>query len=305
VEQQVDAIILAGDRGAARPVGEVTKALLPLGGKPLLHHVLHALDGVQRLRRLVVVGPTRALAPAVTSLSLDKPLVLLEQCDTAYQNFWRAFTHLQGDPPGDPDCAVLLAAADTPLISAREVDEFLDGCDLQQHDFCIGMTDARHLSRFYPTAQAPGIRARYLHLEDGSLRVNNLHLLKPLKVANREYVETIYECRYQGKLWNMLRSARGLLSESGMGWRAVHLYALLQLAQWADALAWEALRRRLSRHIHRDTVCAIASRVLRTRATIVETTLGGCAIDVDSPADYAALQARWAEFSRLPSQGGD
>lgn len=296
----LDAIILAGDQGAARPVGDRNKALLPLGGQALVQHVLRALGEVDRIRRIALVGPATDLRPVVAAANLAKPVALLEQQATAYRNFWSAFTHLGNGEGDDPDRPVLLVSADIPLISAAEVNEFLDHCDLERLDYCVGMTDERHLERFYPCGRAPGIRMRYLHLADGSLRLNNLHLVKPLRVANRDYIEEVYEFRYQHNLWNMLRAARDLLRQPGIGWRALYLYLLLQFAELGHGLRWRGARDYFSRRVTRPEVSRIASRVLQARVGIVETTIGGCAIDVDNARDYAALQARWEEFTRLP-----
>lgn len=300
MDTSLDAIVLAGDRGAARPVGDRTKALLPLGGKSLLHHVLDALAGVDRVGRIAVVGPKRELEQQLPPAAFAKPVTILEQRDSAYQNFWMAFEYLAGGSNGtepDPERPVLLLAADTPLISAAEVDEFLDRCNLESLDYCVGMTDARYLRRYYPTAGSPGIRMPCLHLADGSLRINNLHLVKPLRVDNRTYVQDIYEFRYQQRnLGNILHAARDLLRRSGLGWRALYLYLMLQLAEKASVIGWDAGRRFFSRRVRREEVTAIACRVLGSRVGIVETTLGGCAIDVDNARDYATLQERWEEF---------
>lgn len=303
MDTTLDAIVLAGDRGAARPVGDRNKALLPLGGKPLLLHVLEALAGVARIGHIAVVGSREELQPLLQSPTAPRNLHLLEQRDTVYQNFWMAFEHLADAAdrdPRDPDRAVLLLAADTPLISAAEIGQFLDRCDLDALDYCVGMTAGEHLAKFYPTAEAPGIRMPYLHLADASLRINNLHLVKPLRVANRAYVQDIYEFRYQQRNpANILRAARDLLRQPGIGWRALYLYLMLQLAAKASALGWEGGRRFFSRRVTREDVTTIACRVLQSRVGIVETTYGGCAIDVDNARDYATLQERWETFRRL------
>ena len=298
---QLDVILLAGDRGAARSIHQQNKALLPLDGAPLLAHVLTALHGVSRIRRIAVVGPMAEIQPVLNGFRHQMPILPLEQRNTAYQNFWLAFCHL-GQQPGiddrDPDRAVLVLPADVPLASATELNQFLDNCNLNQLDYCVGMTSHTCLRRFYPTAQQPGISMRYLHLADADLRLNNLHLVKPLRVRNRDYIEDIYDFRYQKKPWNMLRAARDLLRQPGIGWRAVWLYLLLQLAGICHSLRWASAQAFLQRRVERREIEAIASAVLQTRAGIVETTGGGCAVDIDNARDYATVTQRWQEFSR-------
>ncbi|WP_187276426.1 NTP transferase domain-containing protein [Parahaliea maris] len=302
----VDAIVLAGDRGAARAVAGVTnKALLALGGHSLLQRVLLALGQVAHIRSITVVGPEAQLADTVANTPLATPVLLLEQEDTAYQNFWKAFTRLTQGSGENPDRQVLVLGADMPLISRAEIDEFLARCAERPLDYCVGMSAEQALQRFYPRDGRPGIHMRYLHLAEASLRLNNLHLVRPLRVENRAYIEDIYGFRYQRDFRNMLRTARDLLSQQGIGWRALYLYLMLQLAEVGHQLGWKALWRFARRKVRQEEVEGIASAVLRTRAGIVETTLGGCAIDVDNDRDYAVLQERWEEFSRPPPLPGE
>ncbi|WP_170150170.1 NTP transferase domain-containing protein [Parahaliea mediterranea] len=295
----MDAIVLAGDRGAARPVGgAASKSLLCIGGKSLLERGLLALSQVAAVRRIVVVGPADLLHPVTSALPAAPRIELLEQTETAYGNFWRGFTHLERSGGGErADRQVLVLGADMPLISAQEINEFLDNCAARELDYCVGMSAEPALQRFYPTSTLPGIHMRYLHLAEASLRLNNLHLVRPRRVANRDYIDDVYRFRYQRDVGNMLRTARDLLRQPGVGWRALRLYLMLQLAELGHQLNWQRWCRFFRRRVPLAAVEAIASAVLQTRAGIVQTRQGGCAIDIDNEQDYAALQARWEEFS--------
>jgi molybdenum cofactor guanylyltransferase len=61
-------IVLAG--GSARRLSGVDKTMLEVGGKPLLHRAVAALD---RARPVVVVGPERAGVPGVRWTREDPP----------------------------------------------------------------------------------------------------------------------------------------------------------------------------------------------------------------------------------------
>ncbi|GAB3270532.1 NTP transferase domain-containing protein [Parahaliea aestuarii] len=301
----VDAIVLAGDRGAARAVGGVAnKSLLPVGGHSLLERVLLALLQVEAVGRIVVVGPEHLLRPVVAGIEPPGRIELLEQADTAYANFWRAFTHLEQSSDGERiDRQVLVTGADMPLVSAGELREFLHNCARRDLDYCVGMSAEAALRRFYPTASLPGIHMRYLHLAEASLRLNNLHLVRPRRVQNRDYIDEVYGFRYQRDIGNMLRTARDLLGQEGVGWRALRLYLMLQLAELGHQRGWPRWWDYFRSKVTRRDVEAIASSVLQTRAGIVETTQGGCAIDVDNEQDYAVLQLRWEEFRRGEESG--
>jgi molybdopterin-guanine dinucleotide biosynthesis protein A len=67
-DQPYDAVVLAG--GEARRLGGADKALLDVGGRPLLSAVLAAVDDAVRV---VVVGPRRPTARAVTWCREDPP----------------------------------------------------------------------------------------------------------------------------------------------------------------------------------------------------------------------------------------
>lgn len=307
----IDAIVLAGDRTGARAVAGSNKALLEIDGRPLVIAVLDALDSVARVRSITVVGPRDRLSCCIQQHYPEQhrstPLEILEQADTAYQNFWAAFTHIsaasnedrEGSAAPPTDTPVLLLAADMPLLSTFELDEFLDGASLDELDYCIGMTDARHLHKFRARSGLPGIRMTCLHLADGDLRLNNLHLLRPHRVGNRHLIEQIYQFRYQKNPWNIVRSAARLLQSPGLGFRAIALYTRLQVALWAEALNWTSLRRRCAAGVSRERVSQYASALLGTRAGIVETTIGGAALDVDNLVDFNTLQLRSSEFRAL------
>ena len=56
--EPIDAIILAGDRKGSRGIAGTSKLLLEIAGKPLLMYVIEALDKVERVRRIVIIGPS-------------------------------------------------------------------------------------------------------------------------------------------------------------------------------------------------------------------------------------------------------
>lgn len=64
-----DAVVLAG--GEARRLGGISKAEVPVAGRPLLDH---ALAAVADARRCVVVGPPELTRPGVATTLEDPPL---------------------------------------------------------------------------------------------------------------------------------------------------------------------------------------------------------------------------------------
>ena len=308
--EPIDAIILAGDRKGSRDVAGNSKLFLEIAEKPLLMYVIEALDKVERVQRIVIIGPSDPIRDIVLAwgsrLSLDTRIEVLEQRDTAYQNFWAAFVHtLDKYEPGQEkydqallEKPVLVVPADIPLITVGEVDEFLDGATRLPLDYGIGMTASEHLERFYPRGNDPGIEMTYLHLAKSDLRLNNLHFIRPFKVQNRAYIEEIYEFRYQKELLNILRVVLDILRTDGFGLRPVYLYAMLQLSIIFSALNLQRCLKITSARVKKEDMTNYASVMLQAKVVIIETTGGGCAVDVDSERDYLTIDQRFEEYSQ-------
>jgi GTP:adenosylcobinamide-phosphate guanylyltransferase len=58
------AVVLAGDRSAGDPVARATgvssKALTPVGGRPMVLRVLDALEAAREIENIVLCGPARS-----------------------------------------------------------------------------------------------------------------------------------------------------------------------------------------------------------------------------------------------------
>lgn len=304
----INAIVLAGHSGDSKNFQGRNKNFLEIAGIPLLVRVLNALGQVERIDQIIVVGPAEEINELLRNSAggSDTEIVVLEQKSTAYDNFWESFLYTLGDSysPGLEDVnseienqPVLIVGADSPLLCAQEVDEFLDGCVAGGWDFGVGMTEEKFLKKFYPTTDKPGIEMTYLHLSEGSYRLNNLHFARPFKVRNRSYVAQIYEARYQKKPLNVLKIGFDIFRTEGLGLRPVSVYLLLQICV---LLRWLDLPRCLSyvrRHLTRKKITDIACILLQTNIAIVETTVGRSAIDVDSEADFETIDNRYAEFA--------
>jgi GTP:adenosylcobinamide-phosphate guanylyltransferase len=313
MEEPIDAIVLAGDRGGSRNFAGGNKNFLDLAGRPLLAHVISALNDVAQVTRIAIVGPAAAITELLqneqTGLRDNLETLVIEQKDTAYENFWAAFLCLLGNEyaPGleasntdVEDKAVLIVPGDAPLMRASEVKEFLDGCAGRGLDYGVGMTEQRFLRRFGRRDDNPGIEMNYLHLSTGSFRLNNLHFARPFKVRNRQYIERIYEYRYQRQLMNMLRVVKDILLTRGLGFRPVALYLYAQFATHCFARGYHRLLAGVRKRLTPAKVTNIAGILLQTRVQIVETTGGGCAIDIDNETDYETLSQRYHEFTMQP-----
>jgi CTP:molybdopterin cytidylyltransferase MocA len=327
----IDAIVLAGNRGSARnfsasnlpsdnlPSDNTSlqntslqntslqntslqnKAFLEINGEPLIQKIIDALQLVPLVDRIVIVGPDDRMG----FLREQESVMTLEQGDTLYQNFWKGFAFLVwGDADvamceadaNDRDKAVLVVPSDMPFPDPEEISEFLAACMARNLDYGVGMTDQSYLKRYLPTAERPGFEFQYLHLDDGSLRLNNLHYARPFRVENREYIERIYEFRYQKDLANIFGVAWDLMVRQGLGMAAVRTYLLLQLANLGHRTNSRWLSNWSRAGLTRHRITEIACRLLGGKTEIVETTKGNCAIDIDNQQDYLTLSLHYDEF---------
>ena len=312
--QSLDVIITAGDRHASRPVLGESKAFLPLAGVPVLHYVLSAVERAHCTARIFVVGDQarleQTLATPHTPFRGTRPLVLLEQGNTLYDNVWTAFLHTLPDyTPGTDwhvytetaavDKAVLVISGDSPLATPFEIDEFVDGCDLARYDYCLGLTAEPTLRAYYPQDGRPGIQMAYFAGRDLRVRQNNLHLVKPLRLGNRHYIQKMYDLRYQREWYNIVRLCLELWRTRDASLRMIWSFLCLHMARGATRFGWQ--RTWLFRPFFLDLplVESLMSQLLRTRFTTVMTHYGGCTVDIDNAAQYEAICVnfdRWLAY---------
>lgn len=318
----LDVIVVAGDRRASKAVCGESKVFLPLAGAPVLHHVLAAIERARATARLFVVGDRtrieRSLSAPQSPLRGLRPLVVVEQGDTLYENVWAALRAALGaaapPSPASEDLApavrdhpVLLVTGDAPLLVPEEIDELVDGSDFSRFDYFLGITAEATLRAYYPADGRPGIAMTYWDIRDLGWRQANLHLFRPFRIGNRGYVERLYEMRYQRDWRNMVQLCAWLWRRGHLSRDTLSAFTSLQLARVARR--WNVLERRAVRRLlldrrHMETV---VSALMQTRFTTVETHYGGGALDVDDAAAYEAIRANfdaWRDHqtTRVPSQ---
>jgi len=315
----MNAFVMAGDRRSSFCVSGMNKALLPLAGCPIFLHVLMALDRVQAIRKIYIVGPQMeivdALKKAKPAISLTQKVEVLEQRESLIDNIAYAYAHamskdFDSDRP-TPNFVerppALFLPADIPLVTHTEIEMFLSASDMKQYDYCLGVTSEPVLARFYPTKQnRSGIRMSYLYLKEKAYRMNNLHLVRPDKIGSKESVQTIYHHRYQKYLSNRLQIALGiLLADQSLSIRLRGiLYYLLALGTlFFSETGLNTLSRLCRQRLSVKAVEDWISQLLKTRFKSVETTLGGAAMDIDDEATYQTISLSFQKWQDDLMQG--
>lgn len=308
---RINAILLAGDRRASVQVCNDNKAFLQLRGVPLFIHVLRALLDAEHVGKVAVVGPSDRVKAALREHGVEENVVVVEQGDNMIDNFKAGCVASLGFGPdvdfwslkgtAHEDTPVLVAPCDIPLMIPDEVDEFLIRSNMCEYDYSIGITSERVLSHYYPQEGKPGIRMIYFHVKEDLMRHNNLHIGKPLKFKHLDYVEKMYEWRYQTRFANILHMVFSLIFK---GWRllkGLRIFILMQLSLYYDRHGHPKLSDRLRSLAGFNRMAEGIGNALGARTQIVYTHFGGAALDADNEKDLATIEERydeWMEYQR-------
>jgi molybdopterin-guanine dinucleotide biosynthesis protein A len=304
----LDAVILCGDKGSSRRVEGESKAFLYVHGQPLFLRGALAAAGVQRVRRLFIVGDKAKLdyylsrSPA----PITKPVITIEQKGTLLENVWSGFLstvdgYADGAEKSDPAMmgkTVLFMPGDTPLLGAPEIEEFLGAADMDRFDYVGGLTGAGVMERYSPSGGIPGIRMAYFHFREGRFRINNLHLARPFMCRNRGVVQLMYSSRYQKDIRNIIHLTRDLWGLH-VNRKTLTLYAKLQTAMFLSFIGFGGLSDMVRRRIPMADVAEAAGAMLGMRAGWSVTTRGGAALDVDNDIDYETMKIMFRQWREL------
>jgi len=305
-------VLLAGDKGHSRAVSGRSKAFVELAGRTMLEHVLEAILEAPELGDVYIVGD----APRIQKLLVDshsielaarkgRVLHVLPQRASLYENVWHAFLASLPVGPLDPDRSVLVVPADIPLVIAPELSAFIRAARAEDVDYVLGLTPDVALAPFAPRDGRPGIEMACFNLREGRLRQNNLHLVRPLRMASRHYIQNMYESRYQKELGSIVRLALQLLvRELRHAW-FVFPYFLLHVGGVLDRRGHVAAADAVRRWISLRTVEYCIGALLRTRFRTVITGFGGAALDVDNDHDLAAAEKMWVHWRSLQTERAD
>jgi len=294
---RIQAVLLAGDRGASRAVQGHSKAFVDLWGRPMVVHVLEALLHTPEVSEVFVVGDSVRFTRLIHTYGILQlaenrgcPVHLIPQRDTLYQNVWHAFlrTCPMGNP--DPDHAILVVPADIPLVVPEEISDFLRHARAGEADYVAGISPAVALLPFAPRDGNPGIAMACFNLAEGRFRQNNLHFVRPLRLVNRHYIQDLYENRYQKRVGNMLRLAGRILWREYRHLWVFFAYLCLHLAAVLDRRGHRALADRVRAKIPLRTVERGIGELLGTCFRMVITGFGGAAVDIDNSADLQAAE---------------
>ena len=306
----MNAVLLAGDRRASIQVRNENKAFLELNGVPLFIHVLRALQEAERIGSVVVVGPADQVAASLKTHAIEN-VRIVPQRENMVENFKAGFVASLGledevdfwdlKESRHVETPVLVSPCDIPLLVPAEVDEFIARSNLLEYDYSIGITSEKVLSHYHPADGRSGIQMIYVHVKEDLMRHNNLHIGKPLKFTHLDYIEKMYEWRYQTRLANILRMVVSLLFSGWSLLKGLRVFILMQLSLYYDRHGHPALSDRLRSLVGFNRLSEGIGNALGARTQMVYTHFGGAALDVDNAKDLTAIEEHydeWMEFQR-------
>ena len=306
--QKYDVILLAGEGESSYKVFHQHKAFLEIKGKCIINYVIEALQQVESIKDIYIVGSKIKLEQTLNESGVDfqypKTIHLVEQQANLYENIFHTF--LKTIPDGESalvsdletskhkDKAVLIVPCDSPLLTAHELEYFISHSDIKNFDHILGLTPEKALKIFYPTESLPGIKMAYLHLKENNYRINNLHLVKPLRIANRKYIQKMYQYRYQRDFKKIILFGRNLLGKIKL--RYYRCYIGLQLCQLFSSIGWNFPVKFFRKWTAKQDMESCISSLLNTRFKGLEVPYPGAALDIDRDSDYEAMKSRYDEW---------
>jgi len=167
-----DALILAGRRGGpdtlAQAAGAPHRALIEVGGLPMLERVIGTLRSVEQVGRILVSIDRPDLlmtTPGLAALVREGVISVIEAAATPATSVVEAIDHLNGRP-------VLVTTADHALLTTEMVEQFLAGARAASPDLAFGLVpEAVVRARF------PNSRRTYVPFREGGYSGANLFAL--------------------------------------------------------------------------------------------------------------------------------
>lgn len=183
------AIISAGgypkpDESLYRITRGGNKALIDLGGQPMIQWVLNALNGCIRIGQVVIVG-----LPANVDLTSRHPLTRVENQGDLLDNVRAgAQALLRLDPKADIS---LLLPADIPAVTTAMLDWMIDRIQGQPDDVFYSVVERSVMEKRFPQS-----KRTYVRLKDVEICGGDVHALRPeLAVQANPLWESILAAR--------------------------------------------------------------------------------------------------------------
>ncbi len=221
MQARFNALILAGhdpDKPdpLARNEGSSHKALIEVGGRPMIWHVVQALHHCPRIDQVAIVG-----LDADCGVVFDHPVHFLENQGSLFANAMHGLEYYASHD--DPDKAICVVTGDAPLLTWEAVTYFLDACRPADQDLYWGIIRSETMEAVFP-----GSRRTYLRTMQGRFCSADLFLAR---FAAAQRVQSKFRAFTENRK-NLFIQARIV----GFGWLVRLLIGRIHLDELVAAL---------------------------------------------------------------------
>lgn len=161
-----DALVIAGGKndGALKDYSDKEyESLIEIAGKPMVQHVLDAVEGVEEIENIVMVGPAELNRVANKDYNILKPK------GTLVDNIKRGIEAL------NEDNYIIILTSDIPLVTSAVIKEFIKSCQKEiGHDFFYPL-----ISKEINLKKYPEVERTYVHLKEGTYTGGNVVMVSP------------------------------------------------------------------------------------------------------------------------------
>ena len=303
----IDAVVLAGThQNPKRLIAGRNKAFLEVGAKLLISYVVDALLASERVGQVFVVGPADELLEVLGGYS--SRVRVITQRGKMLTNCWAGIEASEDDHRYDTAMPVherplLFISCDLPLVTGRSIDDFivrcarLDNASEEPYALLAGVVDEPAVRPFHPDGDNLGIERPFVELEFGRLRLANIYVGRPRKLARQEFLQTGFDHRKAKDWHNVIALTFNFLRSQG-GWQAAWLTMRVQLTLMLSKKKgyWY---RRLKKGNTRQRVEKSVSEVLGGPVKVVVSPYGGLSLDVDDEEDFRILSESYEDWAAI------
>ena len=249
------ALVLAGSDPSqpgdvATGEGLTNKALIEVGGVPMVRRVVDALRSSPRVGTIAVAGLETAAAAAA---GIPHEVTLLPNHTALVDNLLSALEFYRARL--GPDARILLLDADTPLLTGEMITWFVDACQPLDRDVYYAVVARSTVEEHFPGSKRTYLRTREGHFCSADLFV--LHL------------DAVF--RNEERLRSLIANRKSVISQVRL-------------------LGWGWVLRLLLGQIHLNELRDAGQRLLRVRGQVIELPFAEAAMDVDKPFQLAMVR---------------
>ncbi len=185
---RLNVVILTGGREGHKQLLAGTnlsnKALLPVGGKPMVQSVFEAAAATRYETRMFISTGD----PDIMNMAMPQPFTVLPSEDNAVQSFLRSLERVPGEDH------VLFISGDHPLVTPEMIEHFVDETIRRDLTFGVAVVSRKLVQRDYPQS-----RRTYMPVRGDAISGGNMYLVhkKRFTKANVAFMETIDRNRKQ------------------------------------------------------------------------------------------------------------